>query len=76
MLLHAERRYRDLYGARVQEHGKFAGATGSGTYAITLLAEANLLPGKTSCSANNTGNVIAKGASITFKATGPLTLKS
>ena len=55
--------------------GKFAGATGSGTYAITILAEANLLPGKTTCSANNTGNAIAKGTSITFKATGPLTLK-
>jgi len=55
--------------------GKFAGATGGGTYAITILAEANLLPGKTTCSANNTGNAIAKGASITFKATGPLTLK-
>jgi len=55
--------------------GKFAGATGSGTYAITILAEANLLPGKTTCSANDTGNAIAKGASITFKATGPLTLK-
>jgi hypothetical protein len=41
--------------------GKFAGATGSGTYAITILAEANLLPGKTTCSANNTGNAIAKG---------------
>ncbi len=31
--------------------GKFAGATGSGTYAITLLAEANLLAGRTTCSA-------------------------
>jgi hypothetical protein len=55
--------------------GKFAGATGSGTYAITILAEANLLAGKTTCSANNTGNVMATGASITFKGSGPLTLK-
>ena len=54
---------------------KFAGATGSGTYAITILAAANLLPGKTTCSAKNTGTVAVKGASITFKATGPLTLK-
>ena len=75
MLPQAGRRHRHLYGARVQSTGKFAGATGSGTYAITILAEANLLPGKTTCSANNTGNAIAKGASITFKATGPLTLK-
>jgi hypothetical protein len=54
---------------------KFAGATGSGTYAITILAAANLLRGKTTCSAKNTGTVAVKGASITFKATGPLTLK-
>ena len=54
---------------------KFAGATGSGTYAITILAAANLLPGKTTCSAKNTGTLAVKGASITFKATGPLTLK-
>lgn len=55
--------------------GKFAGATGSGTYTITFLAEANLLAGRTTCSISNTGNVFAKGASITFKASGPLTLK-
>jgi hypothetical protein len=55
--------------------GKFAGATGSGTYAVTILAEANLLAGKTTCSAKNTGRVAVKGASITFKASGPLTLK-
>ena len=55
--------------------GKFAGATGSGTYAVTILAEANLLAGKTTCSAKNTGSVAVKGASITFKSSGPLTLK-
>ncbi len=55
--------------------GKFAGATGSGAYAITIAAEANLLPGKTTCNVNDTGNVVAKGASITFKASGPLTLE-
>jgi hypothetical protein len=55
--------------------GKFAGATGSGTFSITVQASADLLAGKTTCSANNTGNVTATGASITFKASGPLTLK-
>jgi hypothetical protein len=56
--------------------GKFAGATGSGTFATTIVAAADLLPGKTTCTTDNTGNVIPKGASITFKASGPLTLKS
>ena len=55
--------------------GKFAGATGSGTITNTLVLGADLLPGKTTCSADNVGNVAAKGASITFKASGPLTLK-
>jgi hypothetical protein len=55
--------------------GKFAGATGSGTYALTIVASADLTEGKTTCSGNNTGNVVATGASITFKASGPLTLK-
>jgi hypothetical protein len=55
--------------------GKFAGATGSGTYTVTIVASADLSAGKTTCSANNTGNALATGASITFKASGPLTLK-
>ena len=55
--------------------GKFAGATGSGTYVLAIFVGANLLPGKTTCSASNTGNVIAQGATIMFKASGPLTLK-
>ena len=55
--------------------GKFAGATGSGTITNTLVLGADLLPGKTTCSADNVGNVTAKGASVTFKASGPLTLK-
>jgi hypothetical protein len=55
--------------------GEFAGATGGGTYVITFLAEGNLLPGKTICGVNTTGNALAQGALITFKATGPLTLK-
>lgn len=58
-----------------QSTGKFAGATGSGTYSVTIVATANLLPGKTACSANNTGNVSAKGTVITFMASGPMTIK-
>jgi len=58
-----------------QSTGKFAGATGSGTYSVTIVAASNLLPGKTACSANNTGKVSAKGTVITFKASGPLTVK-
>jgi hypothetical protein len=55
--------------------GKFAGATGSGTYTLTIVASADLSAGKTTCSANNTSNALATGTSITFKASGPLTLK-
>ncbi len=57
-----------------QSTGKFAGATGSGTYTLTLLIGSNLLHGKTTCSASSTGVAIANDASITFKASGPLTL--
>jgi len=56
--------------------GKFAGATGHGNYSISFVAEADLMPGKTTCSDNNTGNVIAKRAEISFRASGPLTIKS
>lgn len=55
--------------------GKFAGATGGGTYSIGLAVAANLLPGKTACANNNTGKVTATGTSITFKAFGPMTIK-
>jgi hypothetical protein len=55
--------------------GKFAGATGSGSFTLTIIASAELLAGKTTCSANNTGNALGAGALITFKASGPLTLK-
>jgi hypothetical protein len=58
-----------------QSTGKFAGATGSGTGTTTVVLGANLQPGKTTCSVSNTSNVITKGASITFKLSGPLTLK-
>jgi hypothetical protein len=56
--------------------GKFAGSTGSGTFATTSVYAADLSSGKTTCTANNTGNVVPTGSSITFKASGPLTLKS
>src|ERR1019366_1425379 len=55
--------------------GKFAGASGHGTFTLTILAAADLLPGKTKCTTGNTGNPLAKGASIVFEASGPLTVK-
>lgn len=58
-----------------QSTGEFAGATGSGTGATTVVLGANLLPGKATCSVSNTSGVVTKGASITFKLSGPLTLK-
>ena len=54
--------------------GRFAGATGHGTYALTILTAASMLPDKTFCDLLS-GNVPAKGTSVTFKASGPLTLK-
>lgn len=55
--------------------GKFAGATGHGTFNLTVAGAAQLQSG-TTCNINNLGNVVAKGAALTFKASGPLTLKS
>lgn len=49
--------------------GKFAGATGHGTYTSAIVT-ASALP----CASPETNN--AKATSITFKASGPLTLKS
>jgi len=57
-----------------QSTGKFAGATGSGTYVTTVVLGADLQPGRTTCSVANAGNVIAKGTSITYRASGPLTV--
>jgi hypothetical protein len=59
-----------------QSTGSFAGATGSGNYSITYAAYATLHPGDSTCTANNIGNVVSTGAAITFKASGPLTIKS
>ena len=58
-----------------QSTGKFAGATGGGAYVTTVVVGADLLPGRTTCSVSNAGNVIAKGTSITYRASGPLTVK-
>jgi len=58
-----------------QSTGTFAGATGSGTYVTTVVLGADLQPGRTTCSVSNAGNVIAKGTSITYRASGPLTVK-
>jgi hypothetical protein len=54
--------------------GKFAGATGHGTYLITATGSAPLAKGKTTCSFGNTGPVSTKGASIAFIGSGPLTV--
>ena len=58
-----------------QSTGKFAGAAGSGTYVTTVVVGADLQPGRTTCSVTNAGTVIAKGTSITYRASGPLTVK-
>jgi hypothetical protein len=55
-----------------QSTGKFAGATGNGSYAITILGAAPLLAGKTTCTTPNTGDVVPQGASINFRAVGPI----
>jgi hypothetical protein len=58
-----------------QSTGKFAGATGGGTYVTTVALGADLQPGRTTCSVSSAGAVIAKGTSITYRASGPLTVK-
>jgi hypothetical protein len=50
-----------------QSTGKFAGATGSGTYVTTVVVGADLQPGRTTCSVSNAGNVVARGTSITYR---------
>jgi hypothetical protein len=60
--------------------GQFKGATGHGTYVVTLHIGAKLPAGKTTCNIADYGNngptAIAQGSSFTFKATGPLTVPS
>jgi hypothetical protein len=55
--------------------GKFAGATGHGSYLITATGSAPLAKGKTTCSFSSIGPVSSKGASIIFSGGGPLTVK-
>ena len=55
--------------------GTFAGATGGGTYVTRVVLGADLLPGRSACSAGTAGTVIATGTSITYRASGPLTVK-
>jgi hypothetical protein len=54
--------------------GKFAGATGSGTFTISAVATMDLMHG-TKCTTKGTGNPMASGTAITFHASGPLTVK-
>lgn len=56
--------------------GKFAGATGHGTYVLTAAGWAPLSKGKKTCSFSSTGPFRSQGANITFNASGPLTVKS
>ena len=62
-------------GGATPRTGTFAGATGGGTYLTTVVVGADLQPGRTTCSVSNAGTVIAKGTSITYRASGPLTVK-
>jgi hypothetical protein len=55
--------------------GKFAGSAGGGTSVTTVVVAADLQPGRTTCSVSNAGTVIAKGTSITYRASGPLTVE-
>ena len=57
--------------------GSFNGATGHGGFAITITGTGPIQAKATTCSVGNNGpNVSAiKGASIVFKASGPLTVK-
>jgi len=55
--------------------GKFAGATGHGSYLITATGWAPLAKGKTACSFSSIGPVSSQGASIVFAGSGPLTVK-
>jgi hypothetical protein len=56
--------------------GQFAGASGNGSYQITVHGAAPLLPNKTTCTTGDTGDVVPQGTSISFRAVGPLAPKS
>jgi hypothetical protein len=56
--------------------GLWARVTGTGTYLITAQGNASLNAGKTTCSNNNTGNVLDNSARITFLATAPVTVRA
>jgi len=56
--------------------GKWASVTGSGKYSINAVGASPLNAGKTTCSNNNTGNVMSSGAAITFLAVAPVTVKT
>jgi hypothetical protein len=58
-----------------QSTGEFAGAAGGGTYLTRVVVGADLQPGRTTCSVSSAGTVVAKGSSITYRASGPLTVK-
>jgi hypothetical protein len=58
-----------------QSTGEFAGAAGGGTYVTTVVVGADLQPGRTTCTVSNAGTVIAEGTSITYRASGPLTVE-
>ena len=58
--------------------GSFNGATGHGTFAITITGTGPITPKATKCTVGNNGPNVAgiTSASIAFTASGPLTVKS
>ena len=58
-----------------EARGREQVGTGGGTYVTTVVVGADLQPGRTTCSVSNAGTVVAKGTSITYRASGPLTVK-
>jgi hypothetical protein len=58
--------------------GSFNGATGHGTFAITITGTGPITPKATKCTVGNNGPNVGgiKSASIAFSASGPLTVKS
>lgn len=54
--------------------GTWARVSGTGKFTINAVGAAPLNKGKTTCSENNTGNVMTSGAAVTFAAVAPVTL--